>query len=338
MIGSKSSHPIRTMARRFFRAVTCISILFTASPALSAQPQVVDRIVAVVNGDIIVHQDINEMLAPLVAELLQSGQPPEKINEIIFDQRQRLLSMLIDQKLMLQASTKYEITVSDKEVDAAVERMKEANKLTDERLRSALQNQGLSMAEFRNNYREQILLNRIENLEVTSRIVVSEDDIKAYYAQHADEYKGARQYHLRHLMMDAPAYAPAEEKTTAYKRMEAAMLALKAGEPFVEVVKRHADRKYAVAEGELGLFNLEDLAPALKEAVENLAIGQYTPILETGQGYQIIYLENIVETQSVSLAEKKDEIREKLLRETVKQRKQDWLETLRKNAQIKIIN
>lgn len=338
MTKSHASLRIHTVTRRFFVAMASISAMFTASTAISTQPQVVDRIVAVVNGDIIVYQEVNEMMAPLVAELLHSGQPPEKINEIVYEQRRKLLNMLIDQKLMLQASSKYDITVSEKEVDAAIERMKEANQLTDESLRSALQKQGLSLTDIRNTYREQILLNRIEQMEVSSRIVVSEEDIKAYYEQHPGEYKGSRQYHLRHLMVDAPSFAAPEQREAAAARMEAALAALKAGESFIEVVKRYADQKYTVAEGELGVFNLDDLAPALKGEVEKLAIGQYTPVMETGQGYQIIYLENIVETKPAAFDEKENEIRELLLKEAVTKRKQAWLEELRKHAHIKIIN
>lgn len=337
-----------TESRSFFRflrlsphrlgGILFLSMMLTAFAAFSAPPQVVDRIIAVVNDEIIVYQELNEMLAPMVAELLQSGQPPEKIKEIVYERRQRLLDLLIEQKLMLQATGKYEMNVSEKEVDAAIERMKKANKLTDEALRSALAQQGVSVNEFRNNYREQILLGRIEHMEVNSKIVISEEDIKAHYEAHADQFKGKREYHLRHLMVDAPSFAPAEERAAALARMEAAIVALKSGEAFVEVVKRYADRKYAEAEGELGFFMLDDLAPKLREAVETLAVGQYTPMIETGQGYQLIYLENIKDTPATSLADVADEIRERLIKETARKRKQDWLEDLRKQAHIKIIN
>ena len=139
-------------------------------------------------------------------------------------------------------------------------------------------------------------------------------------------------------MVEAPSFAPSEERAAAHARIEAALQALKAGESFVEVVNRYADRKYADADGELGFFVLDDLAPKLREAVETLSVGQYTPVIETGQGYQVIYLENIKDTPATSLEEVTDEIRGTLINETARQRKKDWLDELRKHAHIKIIN
>jgi peptidyl-prolyl cis-trans isomerase SurA len=314
-----------------------LGICLMASPAISATPHLVDRIVAVVNDDIIVYQDLNERLTPLYEELLRSGQPPEKIKEILYDRRQALLNHLIDQKLMLQEAKRYGLTVSEKEVDETIERMKKANKLTDEMLRQALSQQGMTMAEFRNNYREQILIGQILHLEVISRIVITDADIKAYYDQHAAQYQGGTEYDLRHLMIEAPSYAPDEERQAAYKKMEAALAALDGGQSFTQVVQRYADQKYAEEGGELGRFNLDDLAPQLKQAVAKLTPGQHTPILESTQGYQILYLDKIIKTPPVPIAKVKDSIRQKLMKKLSDKRQEEWIKGLRKHAHIKII-
>jgi peptidyl-prolyl cis-trans isomerase SurA len=334
MMDSRSNAPIHGMARLFPLALSALCCLFAMSATVSADSQIVDRIVAVVNDDIIVFQDLNKMLDPVVENMRKSGQPPEKVNEFLYEKRKQLLEMLIDQKLILQESKLFTITVEEKEVDAAIERMKTSNQLTDETLREALKNQGTTMQEFRASFREQILLNRMEQIEVRSKIVITKEDIKAYYDAHPDQYQGNRQYRLRHLMITAPT----AEREPVRKKIEAAQAALTAGTPFTEVVKQYADRQFADRDGELGLFLLNDLSPRLKGMIEKLAAGQSTPILETDQGYQIIHLEEIVQTGTTPLEKVSDNIEEALMKEAFRKKKQDWLEGLRKRAHIKIIS
>jgi peptidyl-prolyl cis-trans isomerase SurA len=338
MIESRCLSTIHIMARLLIRTLLGCCCILTLAQTVSAESQVVDRIVAVVNDDIIVFQDLNKMLEPVMENLQKSGQPPDKIKEFIYEKRKQLLEMLIDQKLILQDSKQFTISVDEKEIDSAVERMKEANRLTDETLREALATQGISMQEFRASFREQLLLNRMEHIEVKSKIVITKEDVKAYYETHPDRYQGSGQYHLRHLMIMVQPTAPSTEKEVARQKMETAQAALKAGEPFIEVVKRYADRQFANEKGELGMFQLNDLSPRLKTMVEKLADGQSTPILETEQGYQIIHLEEIVQTGTTPLEKVSAEIEETLMKEAFRKKKLDWLEGLRKRAHIKIIS
>ncbi|MFH0728629.1 MAG: SurA N-terminal domain-containing protein [Pseudomonadota bacterium] len=334
MIKSRSTAPIHGMARIFPLMLSGLCCLFAMSATVSAESQIVDRIVAVVNDEIIVFQDLNKMLDPVMENMRKSGQPPEKVKEFLYEKRKQLLEMLIGQKLILQESKLFTITVEEKEVDGAIERMKASNQLTDETLREALKNQGTTMQEFRASFREQILLNRMEQIEVRSKIVVTKEDVKAYYDAHPDQYQGNSQYRLRHLMIAAPT----PEREAARQKIEAARAALTAGTPFTEVVKQYADRQFADRDGELGLFLLNDLSPRLKGMVEKLAAGQSTPILETDQGYQIIHLEEIVQTGTTPLEKVADDIEEALMKEAFRKKKQDWLEGLRKRAHIKIIS
>jgi peptidyl-prolyl cis-trans isomerase SurA len=334
MIESRSHASIHCMTRFFLRTLLGFCCIFSMTATVSAESQIVDRIVAVVNDDIIVFQDLNKMLDPVMENVRKSGQPPEKVKEFLYEKRKQLLEMLIDQKLILQESKLFTISVEEKEIDSAIERMKASNQLTDESLREALKNQGTTMQEFRASFREQILLNRMEHIEVKSKIVITKEDVKAYYDTHPDQYQGNRQYRLRHLMIAAPP----PEREAARRKMETAQAALTAGTPFAEVVKQYADRQFADRDGELGLFLLNDLSPHLKTMVEKLAAGQCTPILETDQGYQIINLDEIVKTEVTSLEKVTADIEETLMKEAFRKKKQDWLEGLRKRAHIKIIS
>jgi len=334
MIESRSHAPINDMAHFFLRTLIGFCCFFAMTGTVLAESQVVDRIVAVVNDEIIVFQDLNKMLEPVMDSIRKSGQPPEKVNEFLYEKRKQLLEMLIDQKLILQESKLFTVSVEEKEIDSAIERMKASNQLTDETLREALKSQGTTMQEFRASFREQIVLNRMEHIEVKSKIVITKEDVKAYYDAHPDQYQGNRQYRLSHLLIAAPA----PERETARQKIESAQAAVRAGTPFAVVVRQYADRQFADRDGELGLFLLNDLSPRLKTVVEKLAVGQSTPIIETEQGYQIIHLDEIVKTGTTPLEQVAADIEEALMKEAVRKKKQDWLEGLRKRAHIKIIS
>ena len=136
---------------------TLIGILGINQTASGAPSQVVDRIVAVVNDDIIVLQELKELLAPYEAQMHVSGYSPEKQRNMIFEVRQTLLNQLIDQKLIEQIAGKSELSVEERDIDSSVERIKEENRLTDEDFRAALQAQGMTMESFRKKMRSQSL-------------------------------------------------------------------------------------------------------------------------------------------------------------------------------------
>lgn len=335
---SQAVYAVRLAARWAIGALLgTLGICFMASPAICATPQLVDRIVAVVNNGIIDYQELNERLTPYYEDLLGSGQPPEKIRQMLYKRRQALLNSLIDQKLILQEAKRYGLSVSDKQLDATIERMKQTNHLTDETLRKALSQQGMTMAELRHNYRNQILISRIMHIEVTSRIVVTDSDVKAYYQHHKDQYQKHRKYHLCHLMVAAPSDASDAQRQAAHEKIEAAMAALKGGKAFSQAVQRYADPQYAVDGGELGTFALDDLDPKLKKAVAPLTTGQYTPILESDQGYQILYVEKRIQPPPVPLSKVSKAIRKQLTEKLSEEQEQAWIKGLRKHAHIQII-
>ena len=134
--------------------------------------EVVDRIVAVVNDDIIILSELNQTLKPFAGRLKELGYSPEKERKMLFKVRSDILNQLIDQKLADQEIKRFNITVSEKEIDNAIERIKEASSYTDEELREELTVQGLGMEEYRESIKEQILRAKLINWEIKSKIVI----------------------------------------------------------------------------------------------------------------------------------------------------------------------
>ena len=302
------------------------------------EPEVIDRIVAVVNSDIITLYDLNRAFKPYEENIKALQYAPEKERQTLFQVRKDLLDQLIDSKLADQQTERAQITVSENDIDRAIERMKEARSFTDEQLREGLASQGMTMEEYRKELKEQLLRARLVNREVKSKIVITSEDIKAYYDSHQDEYAGEKKYYLYNIFVRLTPEADISEREEALRQIKNASARLNQGLSFEELVNQLKDSSSRVQGTDLGLFRLEELSEQLQRAIAKLKAGEISEVLDTDFGFQIIYVQKIQETSTKSLDEIQSEIGEILYNEAVDNRYQDWLDELRKRSLIRIIS
>lgn len=311
-----------------------IGLLCTV-PGQSAE--VVDRIVVVVNDEIILLSDIQTLLNPYEEKVRAMGYPEEKQVRMIFQIREDFIKQMIEQKLTDQQVKKYGLTISEEQINLAIERLKEQRSMTDEDLRNGLALDNMTMEDFRLQIKNQLLRTRLVDYEVKSRIVITEEDIKKYYEKHPEIYGGQKQYQLRNIILRVSSYASKDEKRIVKEKMESIYAQLKAGADFSEMARRYSESSLAVDGGDLGLFKLDDMAPTLREAIEKIQADSFTPILDTDQGYQIFYVERILTDASRSLESVSKQIEQKLYEEQLNSKFSAWIEDLRKRSHIKIV-
>ena len=300
--------------------------------------ELIDRIVAVVNNDIITLYDLNRAFKPYEENIKALGYAPAKERETLFQVRKDLLDQLINSKLADQEIERAQISVSEKDIDETIERIKASRSASDEQLREGLASQGMTMAEYRNEIKEQILRNKLVNREVKSKIVVTKEDIKAYYDSHQEEYAGEKKYYLYNLFVRLSPGAEPAEAEAAQALMQDAKARLDQGLSFEVLFNELKDSSSPIQGTDLGLYQLEELSEQLEGAVEKLNAGEYSEVLDTDFGPQIIYVQKIQETAAKSLDEIESEIVEILYNELVDNKYQDWLDDLRKRSLIKIIS
>ncbi len=331
------------MCKRFTCFVYCIIYSFYFSifgfsfvdKAKSAEG--VDRIVAVVNDDIITLFELNQTVKPYAEKIRDLGYSTDQEHKMLFKVREDMLNQLIDQKLKDQEIKRIGIKIEEKEIDQTIERIKETNFYTDEDLRDALAKEGLTMEEYRERLKEQILRTKLINLKVTSKIVITKEDITAYYENHPDKYGGKKKYHLYNIIAKVPSFADEKEKLKIKARMDAILTELNAGKSFESVAKSFSESSPDVAGGDLGLFWLEELFPQLRNTIKEMKAGEFTPVLDTDQGFQIFFIKEIVQTSEKTLEEVSPEIEKILFNEIVEKKFQSWLGDLRNQSVIKII-
>ena len=299
--------------------------------------EIVDRIVAVVNDDIITLFELNRAIKPYEDKIHALGYSEEKERRMLFKVREGVLNQLIDKKIEDQQIKRSNIKISEEQIDQTIERIKEKNFFSDEDLRLALAKDGLTMEAYRNKIKEEILQTRLINLEVKSKVVITEEDISAYYEKHLDMYGGKQKYHLRSILIRIPTFADENKKLEIRAKIDEILKELKAGQSFETMAKNYSVSSTAAEGGDLGLFELESLSPQLQKTIKRMKPGEFTPVLETDQGYQIFFLQEILKTPGKSLEDVSPEIQRILFQENADKKYQEWIEGLRKKSVIKII-
>jgi peptidyl-prolyl cis-trans isomerase SurA len=302
-----------------------------------ARAELVDRILVVVNDDIILLSELEQVMATLKASLENRGVSSAQQRRILNDQRPKILEKLIRDKLTDQRVARYKLEVSDEEVEATIQRIRDANKLNEEEFRRAVELDGMAYETYRNQTKDQILRSRLINLEVQSKIVITDVDIKKYYDAHIEHYAGHTKYKLRHILLRFPSDASDLQKVEAAEKMDVIRQRLEAGEAFEELAQQFSNAPTAADGGLLGVFGTNLLTKEIRDAIKGLQPKQYSQVVETEQGYQIFFVEDILHSGGKTLEAATPEIRDKLYAEVVDQKFKTWLEDLRKRSHIRIL-
>ncbi|MBI5062842.1 MAG: peptidylprolyl isomerase [Desulfatitalea sp.] len=304
--------------------------------AVNSSAELVDRILAIVNEDIILLSDLEHAMAPLREKLKQAGYSEAQQRIYLSDQQTPMLQKMIDDKLTEQQAKRLNLNVSEEDTDRAIERFKAINKMSDNDLERMLKLEGLTQETFRTQIKEQLVQTKIVNREVKSKIVITTVEIKEYYDAHAQQYTGVTKYHLRHILMK-PATQATDEREKVRQDVLRLHERLQAGESFVSLAKVYSQAATAQDGGDLGAFESRMLAAPIRDALTDLKAGQYTPVIDTEQGYQIFFVEELLQSGGKSLEEATPEIQEKLFSEVVEEKFKTWLQELRQRAHIQIM-
>lgn len=298
--------------------------------------EIVDRIVAVVNNEVITYLELQHELKPYEEKIKSMGYGEEEARQMRYKVREDMIYRLIDEKLADQEIKKNNITISEAEIDASIERLKASRMWSDEDLRKALETEGMTMQELRENMRSQALRSRLIGQEVSSKIVITQEEVRDYYDNHPEKYQGDLYYRLRNIVI--PESLEEEGgKSAARTKAEMIMQKLQEGESFEALARAYSVPSLAEKGGDLGKIRFEDFSRQIKTALEGLGPGDYTDILDTDRGLQIFYVEEIFSEGGLPFEEAAPEIEENLFNDAMDKKYTEWLDDLKRQSHIKII-
>ncbi len=318
-------------------SLCCCSGMLGDVARAGSDSELIDRIVAIVNNDIIVLSELNEELKPYTDRIAKMGYPPEKEKKMIYKVRDDIISKMVDQKLTDQEVKKFGIIIDDEEVQGAIEAIKQKNALTEEQMQAGLAGQGLTMESLQKNIRDQMLRSRLLNVAVRSKIVITREDARIYFDSHPEEFRGEKKVHLWNIMTTTPEFAFEAEIKAGRDQMEKVLARLASGEAFQAIARELAAKKGTLAANDIGVFSFGVLSPELQTAVGNLNAGEHTGLLDMDNGFQVFYVHKIEAGAGKQFDKVVSEIQEKIFNEKVDTRFDEWLSELREKSHIQII-
>lgn len=264
--------------------------LACAAPhALAQKPRpiiVLDRIVAVVNDEVITRNDLEERTRFATLQLRQQGTPPPP-REVL---EKQVLERLIGDRVQLQFAKETGLRVDDGELDRAINRIAEQNKLTLPQLRAALEKDGVPFARFREDIRNEIIMTRLREREVENRIMVTESEVDNFIKTQQAQGGRGDEYSLSHILVPVPENASPEQIQARRARAEQALAQLKAGGDFRQVAASFSEAPDALQGGALGWRDASRLPTLFAEALQTMQVGEVSAILRSANGFHVLRL------------------------------------------------
>ena len=262
----------------------CVTLL--SSPVLAQrQPIAVDRIIAVVNDEAVTQHELRDRIAVIERQLRQRGTPlpPRDVLE------KQILERLIVDRVQMQFAKETGMRVPDNELDGALRRIAEGNRLSLTDFRAALERDKIEWRRFREEIREEMTLARLREREVENRIVVSDGEIDNYLAQPVQTNQSAV-VAIGHIIIRVPEQADPIRLTQLRKRAEEALGRLQNGQDFGQVAASFSEAPDAMSGGMLEPRPADRLPTLYAEAIANLKPGELTGILRSPAGFHIVKL------------------------------------------------
>lgn len=252
----------------------------------AGEPLPADRIVAVVNDDVITLYELRNRLDAAISQLRRQGTPlpPQDVLE------KQMLERLVMDKIQLQQAKESGIRVDDQQLEQALQRIAANNKMDMVQFRDVLQKDGIVFAKFREDIRNEMLVARLREREIDSKVLVSEGEIDNYLQSEAGKGGANETYEVAHILLRAPEAANPEQIAQLRAKAEQVLGRAVRGDDFAELAAAYSDAPDGLKGGNLGARPLERLPGLFGEAVVKLKPGEVAPLLRSSNGFHIIKL------------------------------------------------
>ena len=292
----------------------------------------VDEIVAKVNATIITKRELERRTRLPMQSIFEQYTGEERAQRLKALQQQ-ILEQAITEAILASQAQRLGLSASESEIRAVLERMKKENNIiSDEELNRQLEGMGTNISELRRDIRAGIVQRKVIEREVTSTIILTENDIVSYYNSHQEEFTQKAEVRIRQLLFLK------EGKDEELVKMEALTTrqSINTTEDFIKVIRSYSGDPNA--DGDLGYFKQGELKKELEEVAFSLEVGQISEVIETTEGYYIIQLIDKKPPQRAPLEEVREEIQNSLWNERFQSGYQEYMELLRKVNYVEILH
>ncbi len=294
-----------------------------ALTGFGAQAEVVDRVIAIVNDDIVTLKDFEAYVK------IEKRTKFTSIDEYFRNlQMKDRLEAYVEGLLIKQQAKKMGIVVSNEEVSGFIDGIKKQNLITDAELREQLKKDNVTYEQFREGVRLNVLRTRLLMRVLSTEIKVTETSLKSYYESHQDLFR-EEEFHLQQIFISA-------QHPDIKERAEKAYTQLTTGTPFADVARSLSDDPSARQGGDIGFVKRSDLMPTLREGLTNIPPGSFTQVIPTQYGLHILKLLEVKQAEVLPYEEVKKVVNDRMVMEESNKRYRDYMDKLKRTSYIEI--
>lgn len=260
---------------------------FAETPEASSQTkqaQLLDKIVAIVDDDIIMQSELNDRVRSIKNRLSRQGTPlpPDDVVE------KRVLDQLIIESIQLQLAYRAGIRVPDEQLNETLENIARSNQMTLEQFEAQLEREGDSYANAREQIRREMIMSQLQKREVDRRVRVTEQEVKNFLASKEGRSRSGTEYYIGHILVALAENASDAEVANAEQRAADIVSELRGGEDFSKVAVARSDGRQALDGGILGWRKESELPTIAQDIIPALAINEPSRPIRTGSGFHIL--------------------------------------------------
>jgi len=278
------------MKRSLYAAVLIACIALPVGAAQEERKKydaiALDRVVAVVNSEVVTRLDLDEQVKVALMQLKRQG-TPLPAREVL---ERQLLDRLVTSKVLAQSAKETGLRVDDTQLQRAIERIAQENKVSPEQFRKTMESEGIDFNRFREELRNEILIARLKEREVDSKILITDAEIDNYLKNEQSQSGKDEEYSLAHILIMVPEQASPEQIKSKRVIAEKALDQIKGGADFRQVSAGVSDAQNALDGGPLGWRTASRLPQIFVESVKSMNVGDVSPVLRSANGFHILKL------------------------------------------------
>ena len=309
--------------------------------AIPLRAEVVEQVLVKVNGEIITKTEFEARQVAALSnrpELAKASSASPEFQRAVAEITPDLILNAVDELLLIQRGRESGFSLGDQQFATIVENIRKSNNLEDEaRFKEALRQEGLTMDDLRRNLERQMLVQQVTRVEIMDKISINDEEARAYYDQHRNEFTSPTEITLREILIEVPTSdrgVNVAEDDAARASAEDIRKRLLAGEPFPRLAGELSAASSKANGGLIGPIHTDELAPQLRDLLAPMNVGDITSVLRTQRGYQILKLETRTDSKVKSFEEARGDIANRIGDQKLRGEREKYLDRLREQATI----
>lgn len=311
-----------------------INLLFALLVATPSHAEIVEKTVAIVNSELVLESDFKDLEKRIPKQgMVDESLLNDKSASSLKGNRKAQLNYLIDEKILQSEIKRLNLTVTSDRVENELKEMARKNQVSESELAKVIQQQGVTMADYRRFLKDSIEKRSLMDAEIISKLRISDEDaLNEYLKTNPNNRPSIDEFSVSHIFFN-PKKGGAE---ASIKRAETVLGKLRSGENFETLAQQSSEDPNFSAGGSLGTFKSGEFLPEIEEAISSLKVNETTPIVKSRMGFHIVKLTGKKLTVDPKFERAKDKIKAQLLEQSFKRQLKNWLQTKRDESFIRI--